>query len=80
MRTIVDIPQDVIAKLDSWAAREKLSRAEVVRRALAKAVIEQDVDDDWSDVFGAWKNLGPDVVPKDGLAWQQNLRDEWETR
>jgi Ribbon-helix-helix protein, copG family len=77
MRTIVDIPQDIIVKLDNWAAQENVSRAEVVRRALTKAVAEQDRGKDLSRYFGAWKDLGPDQVPKDGLAWQRQLRDEW---
>jgi Arc/MetJ-type ribon-helix-helix transcriptional regulator len=76
MRTIVDIPQDVIAKLDRWASREKLSRAEVVRQALTKAVAEQDIKKDFRQFFGLWKDLGPDKIPKDGLAWQRQLRDE----
>ncbi len=72
----MDIPLETITKLDHWAEREKVSRAEIVRRALAKAVTGQDIKKDFSQFFGAWKNFGPDQVPKDGLAWQRQLRDE----
>jgi metal-responsive CopG/Arc/MetJ family transcriptional regulator len=70
MRTIVDIPKETVAKLDHWAGRERVSRAEIVRRALAKAVAEQDKPIDWSKYFGAWKDR--DI---DGVAFQRALRD-----
>jgi metal-responsive CopG/Arc/MetJ family transcriptional regulator len=76
MRTIVDLPNELIGQLDQWAEREQLSRAEVVRRALSKAVAEQDIKKDFRQFFGLWTDLGPDIVPKDGLAWQRQLRDE----
>jgi metal-responsive CopG/Arc/MetJ family transcriptional regulator len=36
MRTIVDIPQNVLDELDELAGREDISRAEAVRRAMAE--------------------------------------------
>jgi metal-responsive CopG/Arc/MetJ family transcriptional regulator len=78
MRTIMDIPQETITKLDHWAEREKVSRAEIVRRALTKAVNEQNTPHDFSKYFGAWEAFGPDEVPKDGLTLQQQLRAEWD--
>jgi metal-responsive CopG/Arc/MetJ family transcriptional regulator len=72
MRTIVDIPSDTLTRLDAWAEREKVSRAEIVRRVLATAVTEQDKVD-LSQFAGIWKDR--DI---DGLAWQQNLRAEWD--
>jgi predicted transcriptional regulator len=77
MRMIVDIPQEIIARLNDWAEREQVSRAEIVRRALTKAVNEQDTPKDFSKYFGAWAAFGPDEVPKDGLTLQQLLREGW---
>ncbi len=71
MRTIVDIPQETLTQLDAWAAREKTSRAEIVRRLLGAAVAEQDKGS-LDKYFGVWKDRN-----MDGVAWQRELRDEW---
>jgi metal-responsive CopG/Arc/MetJ family transcriptional regulator len=76
MRTIIDIPPDLLARLDSWASRANISRAEAVRRALATAMDAPRQPEDWNDIFGAWKIFGPQEVPKDGLIWQRQMRDD----
>jgi metal-responsive CopG/Arc/MetJ family transcriptional regulator len=70
MRTIVDLPKDLIDQLDQRAAGEQLSRAEVVRRLLIKAVAAQDTKKDWSRFVGLWEDRA-----LDGVAFQRALRD-----
>jgi metal-responsive CopG/Arc/MetJ family transcriptional regulator len=71
MRTIVDIPEALVAQLDALAQRERVSRAEAVRCAIAEYVAKRDVAA--SDVaFGAWK--GKQI---DALTFVDRLRDEW---
>ncbi len=79
MRTLVDIPEDAIDRLDSFAASRGWSRAEAVRRAvndmLAQAEAAERAADDaaLAAAFGMWKDRGID-----GLAYQQALRAEWD--
>jgi metal-responsive CopG/Arc/MetJ family transcriptional regulator len=73
MRTLIDIPDDQIAELAKIAKEEKVSRAALVRRAIAdllaarKAKKPNGID----AAFGLW---GPG---EDGLAYQERLRSEW---
>jgi hypothetical protein len=75
MRTLIDIPEDNIRRLDAMAATRGWSRAEAVRRAVAEMLERDDQADKASimAVFGAWKDRGID-----GLAFQQALRAEWD--
>lgn len=71
MRTIVDIPDALLAELDASAGRERLSRAEAVRRAIAEYVSKRAAT--MPDMaFGAWK--GKKI---DALSFVDRLRDEW---
>jgi hypothetical protein len=68
VRTIVDLPAAHLRALDEICAREGISRAEAVRRAVARWVAEQagaDVD----DAFGLW---GDRVT--DALVYEDELR------
>ncbi len=76
MRTIVDIPEQDIRALDRCAKRERVSRAEMVRRAVRGFVSEQKTDP-LERYFGLWKDRD-DIG--DGLTYQQALRDEWKHR
>lgn len=72
MRTIIDIPDTQLEQLTNFAAQEKISRAELIRRAVADylqhhALAAKD------DAFGLWKQRG-----EDGLAYQERLREEWD--
>lgn len=72
MRTIIDIPDTQLERLDVFAVQEKISRAELIRRAVADylqryATVAEDA------AFGLWKQRG-----EDGLAYQQRLREEWD--
>ena len=74
MRTLVDIPDEQLAELNKLAEREKVSRAELVRRAVAEMLASkrQAKGDGIEKAFGLW--AGRD---EDGLAYQERLRSEW---
>lgn len=71
MRTLVDIGDKEIEALDKLAAEEKVSRAALIRRAIAD-LLQKRTETDVADAFNLW---GPDT--KDGLALQEELRQEW---
>ena len=73
MRTIADLPQDSIDALDKLCKKDQVSRAELLRRAVAeylsrRAVLEDDA------AFGLWQNC-----PQDGRSYEDSIRDEWHS-
>ena len=75
MRTLVDIPDDQLAELTKLAEREKVSRASLVRKAIAdllaaKRVLTGNAAIDAA--FGIWSDM-----KEDSLAYERRLRDEW---
>lgn len=72
MRTIIDLPTAQIEALRRLEERDNVSRAELIRQAVAEYVVKHV---EHTDAFGAWKGRRPKV---DGVAYQQKLRDEWE--
>jgi Ribbon-helix-helix protein, copG family len=74
MRTIIDLPDDQVAALDALCRRDDISRAEAVRRAVARHVqAERAADPDRA--FGLWRKR-----PVDSLKYQRRLRGEWSGR
>jgi hypothetical protein len=73
MRTIVDLPQEQIRKLTLFCRREKISRAEAVRRAVDR-FLSGSTATDLRSFFGASKTRGN--VPRH-LA---RLRGQWDKR
>lgn len=71
MRTIVDIPEDVLDELDDLAKREEISRAEAVRRAMAE-YLESRRSSRREAAFGVWKSK-----KIDSLRYEDDLRGEW---
>ena len=71
MRTIVEIPDEQIQALKSLGEHEKLSRAELIRRALGEYLARHKRDTEGA-AFGLWQTR--DI---DGLAYQEKLRREW---
>ena len=71
MRTIVDLPQSQIDALAELSAREGLSRAELIRRAVASYLAGNSPQRE--QAFGLWADL-----QEDGLAYQRRLRSEWD--
>lgn len=75
MRTIVDIPDTQVKFLKQLSEKKKMSRAEIIRRALNNYITEHNKTvTGYKSAFGSWgeSNL------KDGVSYQQKLRDEWE--
>ena len=74
MRFLADIPDDDIQWLDTLAAEQGVSRAELVRRAVAgyRADVSGDAID---NAFGIWRGRA-DIG--DGLKYQRRLRGKRE--
>lgn len=73
MRTIVDLPREQIRKLALVCRREKISRAEAVRRAVDRFLLGSPADD-LRAFFGASKTRGNISQHVAGL------RREWSDR
>lgn len=71
MRTIIDIPATMLDEIDALAKREKLSRAEAIRRAMAEYVEKRSLPKT-DAAFGIWKSRKIDP-----LAYEDTLRKEW---
>lgn len=73
MRTIVDLPQEQVRKLALVCRREKISRAEAIRRALDRFLRSSSVRD-LRSFFGASKTRG------NVSRHVARLRREWSRR
>lgn len=71
MRTIVDIPEDMVSLLDQVSQERGCSRAAVIREALESYTKTHGVEE-MQAAYGIWKNRN-----KDGLTYQSELREEW---
>lgn len=71
MRTIIDLPKNALTALTRLCRREKISRAEAIRRAVSM-YLNQQARQPEADVFGLWR--GRDL---EGRAYEDRLRDEW---
>lgn len=57
MRTLVDIPEGDIDRLDALAAAQKRSRTALVRDAVRAYLAQQSGDVDWIERgFGFWRD------------------------
>lgn len=74
MRTLVDIPDDDIEKLDAVASKKKRSRAAVIRDAIKLYLVETGDDRGWIERgYGLWANR--DDIP-DGVEYQRAMRED----
>jgi metal-responsive CopG/Arc/MetJ family transcriptional regulator len=71
MRTLVDIPDQQLREIAELARRQKLSRAALIREALASYLAAHRRERK-QDAFGLWGER-----QTDGLAYQDKLRAEW---
>ncbi len=71
MRTIIDIPDDLLRAVDSLAKGEKISRAEAIRRAMADYLAKRSTPR-LDAAFGVWKSKRIDP-----LDYEDSLRGEW---
>lgn len=71
MRTIVDLPEDQVAALKELGKQSRLSRAELMRQAVAEFLLKHRSASAES-AFGLWREQ-----PRDGLDYERRLREEW---
>lgn len=71
MRTIVDLPEKQVAGLSKFCARENISRAEAIRRAV-EILLSSQKGADRATTFGAWARRGDSRKVVDAL------RGEWD--
>jgi predicted transcriptional regulator len=70
-RILVDLPDEQIDELTALGEAQQRPRAAVIRDAICTYVADNKRRPA-VDVFGIWKDQ-----KVDGLAYQQELRDEW---
>jgi hypothetical protein len=73
MRTIIDLPESQLAALAELERSKNVSRAELIRQAVAQYV-RSNVSQ--NSAFGAWKKSTKPA--KDGVTTQRKLRSEWD--
>lgn len=71
MRTIIEIPEEDIKKLDVLCHTFRISRAEAIRRAVNQYLVENRPD--MEDAFGIWKKR-----KIDSLRYEKGIRKEWD--
>ena len=74
MRTVIDVPDEIIETLDRVSGRENRSRAALIREAISE-YLRRNALPPADEAFGIWKGK-----PEDGMRYQQSLRDDWEGR
>ncbi len=68
----VDLDDELIVKLDQYAANHGISRNECIARFIRGYLLQQNDD----TAFGLWS----DRVSNDGLDYQEQMRSEWDSR
>lgn len=71
MRTLVEIPEANLMRLDTLAKSKKASRARLIRDAI-EMYLTQTSPDPIEAGFGLWRDRH-----EDGVDYQRRLRDEW---
>lgn len=74
MRTVIDVPDKLIHSLDRVSGNEQRSRAALIREAISEFLRKKSVAPAEA-AFGIWKKR-----TTDGVRYQRDLRDEWESR
>ena len=72
MRTIVDLPDSQVEALKRMADAAQLSRAELMRRAVAEYLARHQPKEK-DEAFGVWKTR---MI--DGIDYQELSRAEWD--
>ncbi|MCH4150332.1 MAG: ribbon-helix-helix domain-containing protein [Sphingobium sp.] len=74
MRTLVDIPDEDIQKLDAIAAQEKRSRASAIRDAVKLYLVKNAEDKSWIErAYGLWADRD-DIG--DAVEYQRAMRED----
>jgi len=74
MRTVIDVPDQLIESLDRVSGIEQCSRAALIREAIAE-FLRKKSGPPAEAAFGLWQQR-----KTDGVRYQKELRDEWESR
>ena len=74
MRTIIDIPDQLVESLDRVGKTYQKSRSALVREAITDFLKVKSIPQAEA-AFGLWKQKN-----KDGVAYQNDLRQEWESQ
>ena len=70
----MDLPEEQLVALGRICAREGISRAEAIRRAVGLyQARELEAGEDGGAAFGLWKQRD-----RDALAYEAGLRSEWD--
>ena len=73
MRTIVELPESLLESLSLLCRRDRISRAEAIRRAVAKLLTEENPSEGgMAGAFGIWKDRAGDA-----RKLRAQLREEW---
>lgn len=72
MRTVIDVPDEVVKALDCESSAKSRSRASIIREALTKYAAELDRPN-MEAAFGIWSKRS-----KDGVDYQDDIRSEWD--
>ena len=72
MRTLIDIPDPDLRKLNRISKQQKLSRSQLVRTAISEYLSKQQ-NDSLDKLAGIWADR--DI---DGLEYQLAMRREWD--
>ena len=84
MRTIIDIPEEQVKALDRLGNRQKISRAEIIRRAVADYLVagqKREPGPLKNDIRGLVKAGDPNYFDGlDGVEYQRRIRAEWDHR
>ena len=75
MRTIIDVPDHMLTRLDLVREKQKCSRAAIIREAIDAFLDRNTQTSDLNQSLGLWKNK-----VSDGLSYQENLRKEWSSQ
>lgn len=81
----MDIPEEQLVPLDALAKEERVSRAEMVRRAVAMLLASMATNtskkSSFDEAFGLWADCEEhNGLPSDGVEYQRALRAEWDHR
>lgn len=71
MRTIIEVPEEMVRNLDKIGNQQRKSRAAVIREAIQLYLGTKDLRNAEA-AFGLWRRK-----PREGVAYQEQLRSEW---
>ena len=74
MRMTIELPEEQVWRLAEVCRRERMSRVEVIRRAVAD-YLDAGPGRDAGNAFGIWRDRRDRNV--DGLQFERRLRREW---